>query len=152
MTYRQKSHGFQFQSEYPSAWQKGNILTPVRTPDSWHIVLCSSVSRLLRNNRIILSDFTYFLSSCKIHGILLEIRIFGSSTYIHCANKQITELNLQLNLTNDNKNDDWCSNQSGKARHVMRKRVLLRPIVFFRVRCSILILLIKALRCSIRSL
>ena len=36
--------------------------------------------------------------------------------------------------------------------HVMRTRVLRRPIVFLRVRCSILSLLIKAVRCSIRSL
>jgi hypothetical protein len=35
------------------------------------------------------------------------------------------------------------SNQSGKARHVMRTRVLRRPIVFFGVRCSI------CFRCSI---
>jgi hypothetical protein len=33
--------------------------------------------------------------------------------------------------------------------HVMRTRVLRRPIVFLRVRCSILILLIKTVRCSI---
>ena len=33
--------------------------------------------------------------------------------------------------------------------HVMRIRVLRRPIVFLRVRCSILILLIKTLRYSI---
>jgi hypothetical protein len=32
----------------------------------------------------------------------------------------------------------------------MRMRVPRRPIVFFRVRCSILILLIKTVRCSIR--
>jgi len=31
------------------------------------------------------------------------------------ANKQITELNWYLNLTNDNKDDDCRSNQSGKA-------------------------------------
>jgi len=55
------------------------------------------------------------------------------------------------------KKDDWRSNQSGKSRHVMRMRVLRRPIVFFRFRCSIyvrciiLILLIKIVRCSIRS-
>ena len=34
----------------------------------------------------------------------------------------------------------------------MRTRGLRRPIVFLRVRCSILILLIKTVRCSIRSL
>ena len=34
----------------------------------------------------------------------------------------------------------------------MRTRVLRRAILFLRVRCSILILLIKTLRCSIRSL
>jgi len=65
-------------------------------------------------------------------------------------NKQITELNCRLNRTNDSKND-----QSGKVLHVMRTRVLSRPIVFLRVRCSfcvrcsILILLIKTVRCSI---
>ena len=42
----------------------------------------------------------------------------------------------------------------GKARHDIRTRVLRRPIVFLRVRCSILILLIKLfvvafVRCSI---
>ena len=68
---------------------------------------------------------------------------------MHCTNKQITELNWYLNLTNGNKNYDWHSNQSGKAWHVMRRRVLRRPIVLFRVRCSILILLIRTLRCSI---
>jgi hypothetical protein len=53
------------------------------------------------------------------------------------------------------KDDDWRSNQSWKARHVMRTRVLSRPIVFLRVRCnicvrcSVLILLIKTVRCSI---
>jgi len=45
--------------------------------------------------------------------------------------------------------NDWRSNQSGKARHVMRTRVLRQPIVFLRLRCSILILLIKSVRCSI---
>ena len=34
----------------------------------------------------------------------------------------------------------------------MRMSVLRRPIVFLRVRCSILILLLKIVRCSIRSL
>jgi hypothetical protein len=48
-----------------------------------------------------------------------------------------------MNLTNDNKDSDWRFNQSGKTRHVMRRRVLRRLIVFLRVRCSILILLIK---------
>ena len=33
----------------------------------------------------------------------------------------------------------------------MRTRELRRPIVFYRVRCSILILMIKTVRCSIRS-
>jgi len=48
-----------------------------------------------------------------------------------------------VNLTNYNKDDDCRSNQSGKIRHVMRTRVLRRPIVFLRVRCSICV------RCSI---
>jgi hypothetical protein len=73
------------------------------------------------------------------------------------TNKQITELKWWLNLTNDNKGDDWRSNQSRKGRHGMRTRVLRRPIVFLGVCCSIcvlctssiLILLIKTLRCSI---
>jgi hypothetical protein len=53
------------------------------------------------------------------------------------------------------KDDDWRSIQSGKARHVMRTRVLRRPIVFLSVpcsicvRCSILSLLIKTVRCRI---
>jgi len=38
---------------------------------------------------------------------------------------------------------------AGKARYVMRTRVLRRPIVFLRFRCSILILLVKSVRCSI---
>jgi hypothetical protein len=59
-----------------------------------------------------------------------------------------------MNLTNDNKSDDWRSNQSEKARHVMRTRVLRRSTVFLRVRCNILILLIKLfvvefVRCNI---
>jgi len=47
------------------------------------------------------------------------------------------------------------TNQSGKARHVIRTRMLLRLIVFLHihfsicVRCSILILLIKTVCCSI---
>jgi len=36
--------------------------------------------------------------------------------------------------------------------HVMGTRVLCRPIVFLRVCCSILILLIEIVRCRIRSL
>jgi len=36
--------------------------------------------------------------------------------------------------------------------HLMRMRVLRLPIVFFRVRCSIHILLIKTVHCSIPSL
>jgi len=48
-----------------------------------------------------------------------------------------------MDLTNDNKDDERRSNESGKARHVMRTRVLRRPIVFLRVRCSICV------RCSI---
>jgi len=76
-------------------------------------------------------------------------------SFIHCTNKQMTELNWKLNLTNDNKDDDWSSNQIGKARHVIRTRMLRRAIVFLRVRCSIcvrssiLLLLIKTVRCSI---
>jgi len=60
-----------------------------------------------------------------------------------------------MNLRNYSKDNDGRSNQSEKARHVMRTRVLRRPIVFLRVSCSILILLIKKLfvlafvRCSI---
>jgi len=63
-----------------------------------------------------------------------------------------------LNLTKDNKDDEWRSNQRGKSRHVIRTRVLRRPILFLRVlcsvcvRCSILILLIKTVRFSIRTL
>ena len=40
--------------------------------------------------------------------------------------------------------------RAGKDRHVMRTRVLRRPIVYLRVRRSILILLTKTVRCSIR--
>jgi hypothetical protein len=36
--------------------------------------------------------------------------------------------------------------------HVIGRRVLRRPIVFFRFRCSILILLKEIVRCGIRSL
>jgi len=76
-------------------------------------------------------------------------------TFKHCTNKQTIGLDRKLDLTNDNKFDDWRSNHSEKARHVMRTCVLPRPIAFLRVRCSIcvpcsiLILLIKTVCFSI---
>jgi hypothetical protein len=75
-------------------------------------------------------------------------------TFILCTNKQITEMiaepykrytRLQLMLQ---------SKREGPTRH--RTHVLRRPTVFLRVRCSIsvrcsiLILLIKTVRCSTR--
>ena len=39
--------------------------------------------------------------------------------------------------------------KAGKDQNVMRTRVLLRPILLLRFRCSILILLIKTVRCGI---
>ena len=64
----------------------------VPTSVSSHIDLCSTVSRLLRKDRLILSDFTYFLSSCEIHGLILRIRIFGSNLLQKILRSQIIGL------------------------------------------------------------
>jgi hypothetical protein len=57
----------------------------------------------------------------------------------------------QFNLTHMNSINNRCLVKT-IIEYVMRTCVLRRPIVFLRFRCSILILLIKTVRCSIRSL
>jgi len=90
-----------------------------------------------RKNNIKLIYLTFIRCTNNIKLIYL--------TFIHCTNKQITELNWYWTLQTITK----MVTESGKARHVMCTRVLRRPIVFLRVRCSIPSLLIKTVDCSI---
>ena len=86
-------------------------------------------------------------------------------TFIHCTCKFekykqsfLSENYEQTFHNKKNKDDESRSNQGRKVRHFMCTRVLRRQMVFLRVccnicvRCSILISLIKTVRCSISSL
>ena len=68
-------------------------MTLVSNPDSSHINLCKSVTRLLRKDRPILSDITNFQSICEIHGLLLKVGIFVSSFQYRILRGKVFGLN-----------------------------------------------------------
>jgi hypothetical protein len=97
-------------------------------PTAYSIV---TIKKYKCKNNIKLIYLTFMLCTCKFKK-LNQFSLLKTMNKLFLT-KGIKNLSLPKNI----------------FEHVMRKRVLRRQIVFLRVRCSILSLLIKSFRCNI---